>query len=110
MALNWYWSEHLGTVERIDEITGRTFYTDLYKGNALIIEIYTNPDTDCYSLYSFWCDDQHAKNCLKDGLKLYDHARVRLINKAVKEQYKPAESKKLFDYLLRSEASLELIQ
>lgn len=43
MALNWYWSEHLGTVERIDERTGRTFYTDLYKGNALIIEIYTNP-------------------------------------------------------------------
>ena len=109
MALNWYWSEHLGTVERIDKTTGKVFYTDLYKGNALLIEIYTNPETEAYYPYNFCVDDQHAKNCLKNGLKLYDHTRVRLIDKAIEEHYKPAQIKKLFDYLLRSGAILELI-
>lgn len=106
--LNWYWSEHLGTARRTDR-EGRPYYTDLYKGNALLIEIYTNPETDCYSLHSFWCDEQHAKNCLKDQLKIWEGARVILVESQLMESYSKAQARKLVEYLLKSGASVELI-
>lgn len=109
MALNWYWSEHLGTVTRTDSRTGSTFYTDLYRGNAFIIEIYTNPETDCYNLYSFWGDAKHAENCIKDNLKIYDNARIILLEKALKEEYKPTDRKKLIEYMLKSGGCVQII-
>ena len=109
MALNWLWSEHLGTVRRTDKRTGEVYYTDLYKGNTLLIEIYTNPLTDCYNLVTYWADEQHVKNCLADGLKTYSRADVILIERELKEQYKPAQAQRLIGYLLRSGANVCLV-
>ena len=108
MALNWYWSEHLGTVEHTAE-NGQKWFTDLYRGNALLIEVYTNPETDCYNLVHFWGSEQHAKNCRKDDIRSLIGCTVRLIMKAMKESYKQAECFRLFDYLLDSGGTVELI-
>ena len=109
MGLTWQWSRHLGTVERTDR-NGQKYYTDLYRGNALIIEVWTDPETDCYSVTHFWCDADHAKRCIADGLESFKGSHVRFIMSACLERYKKAEFWKLCGYILDSGGSVELMQ
>lgn len=58
MALNWQWTDKLGSVEYTDGTTNT-----LYKGNAHIIAIQHLPD-DFYTLAWFAADREHFKNLL----------------------------------------------
>ena len=70
MGLNWLWSEKCGeaTLEQNwsdGEI--HKFQLSLYKGNAYLIFIneWTEANgTEKYSVWGFWCDKEHAQNCL----------------------------------------------
>lgn len=103
--LRWDWSQKIGSVKRTDR-NGLVYYTELYQGNALLIEIYVSPDDKTYQLMHFWCDDKHAKNCIRDNLKSFEGARVMLLNKEVCKK----DLKNLTQYLLLSGASVEYLQ
>ena len=69
MALHWNWNEKVGEAVISQTFNGKTesFVRNLYQGNALLIfmnEWTDNDGVDKYSLYSFWADKQHMKNCL----------------------------------------------
>ena len=68
MALRWNFNERCGelvTVTKIGE-EERTVEHPLYVGNAYLIALneWDEGDRHMYSLYTFWCDEQHMKNCL----------------------------------------------
>lgn len=61
MALVWTWKDKCG------ELTSTYETVNLYEGNALMIMIkeWANDDgTEQYGIRSFFCDKEHAKNCL----------------------------------------------
>lgn len=65
MALNWKWDEKCG--EAVIQQRGKEFTLNLYKGNAYLIFISEYKDEDgqnMYSLYSFFADKDHMRNCL----------------------------------------------
>lgn len=69
MALYWDWKEKVG--EATFEQKGKEYTISLYKGNAFLIFINEYKETDSegvehnmYNLYSFFCDEAHAKRCL----------------------------------------------
>ena len=70
MALYWDWKDKVG--EAIFESNvGQEYTINLYKGNAFLIFINEYKETDekgeehnMYNLYSFFCDEAHAKRCL----------------------------------------------
>lgn len=62
MALQWKWKEdRIGSMWKRGT-NGKLFETELYDGNAMMIEIFRIGDE--YYLHSFFCDKEHAKNCL----------------------------------------------
>ena len=62
MALYWYWNkDRIGCMWKRGT-DGRLVQTDLYKGNAMMIEVYI--DGDEFYLHSFFIDKEHAENCL----------------------------------------------
>lgn len=66
MALNWKWSEKAGEMI-FREADGEELKISLYQGNALLIMLYEYEDetgNEMYNMWSFWADEQHAKNCL----------------------------------------------
>lgn len=90
MSLRWDWNAKCGEAVFRQEINGeepQEFTVNLYKGNACLIMIYeyTENGTDKYSLYSFWADKEHMKNCLglnkKDGYgnNMYTEGYDRLL-------------------------------
>ena len=71
MSLRWNWDEKVGTCEikrawtdKGGEIKYNLFSVNLYVGNACLIEIWEDEQTDTYQLTGFWADRQHMKNCL----------------------------------------------
>lgn len=69
MALNWDWKDRIGyLVLDIPEKDNRweNVKVNLYGGNALMIGIneWKEDGKDMYSLFTFFADEQHAKNCL----------------------------------------------
>ena len=71
MALKWLWSEKCGEIEVVQmhpEEEDRKFTLSLYKGNAYLIMTHEYKDEktgdDMYSMYGFFADKDHAKNCL----------------------------------------------
>lgn len=68
MSLNWRWDDKIGeaTVEQTFNGETKTFTKSLYEGNAFLIFIteWKENEEDMYSLYSFFADEAHAKNCL----------------------------------------------
>lgn len=68
MSLNWGWDDKIGeaTVEQTFNGETKTFTKSLYEGNAFLIFIteWKENEEDMYSLYSFFADEAHAKNCL----------------------------------------------
>lgn len=67
MALQWKWSEKVGTVTWHDIHDHEVVWTsNLYVGNAWLIEIWES-DTQ-YHLTGFWADKAHFNNCMKDSI------------------------------------------
>ena len=69
MSVNWNWKDKVGTMTVVQSHPGeedRTFELSLYQGNAFLIMLheYQEDGQDMYSMYSFFADKQHAKNCL----------------------------------------------
>ena len=66
MALTWKWDSKMGEAIIHDESQDKDFVKNLYEGNAFLIFMneWKEDDQDMYSLYSFFADENHAKNCL----------------------------------------------
>jgi hypothetical protein len=63
MALRWNWNEKIG---ELDIEQGENKFTlSIYQGNALMI-ILQEWEDDQYSMYQFFADKAHFKNCQKD--------------------------------------------
>lgn len=66
MALEWNFKKKVG--EAIIKQKDTTYTVNLYNGNAYLIFIYEYVDektgNNMYSLWTFWGDKVHAKNCL----------------------------------------------
>lgn len=106
MALIWQWDKKVGTATV--RSGNREFELNLYQGNAFLIFIseFNEDGEDRYSMYTFFGDKEHAKNCLglnkkkgfgenifSDGVEL---VKVR-INKA-----KYSYTKELIDLLIKA--------
>lgn len=70
MALYWDWKDKVGEAIFVSNV-GKEYTINLYKGNAFLIFINEYKETDekgeehnMYNLYSFFCDEAHAKRCL----------------------------------------------
>ena len=79
MALNWNWNEKIGELQIRQE--EKEFTISIYKGNALAIFIheYVNKEgEEVYSMYIFFCDKEHFKNCTKDKTWNYAEEWVKI--------------------------------
>ena len=90
MSLRWDFNEDfIGRVKHYDERKGGAYYTNLYSGNALMIELYETKKH--YWLTNFAADLEHLKNCAKDNI--YDKTYVEFVFRSdvyVKESLKIA--------------------
>ena len=77
MALHWNWDLKVGYLCISQQINGeeRLFNISIYKGNALAIFLYEYDDdgVEKYTLWNFFADKDHFRNCLKD--KSWDWAK-----------------------------------
>ena len=69
MALEWGWNEKVGTMALVQQLPSgedKEFEISLYQGNAFLIMIheYEADGKDMYTMYSFFVDKEHMKNCL----------------------------------------------
>ena len=67
MALKWDWNKKIG--ELIIKQDENQFTISIYQGNALAIFIHeykNNEGKEVYSMYNFFCDKEHLKNCAND--------------------------------------------
>lgn len=66
MAIRWNWDEKCGEAIFKDLETGKEFTKTLYVGNAFLIFLteWNEDGKDMYALYTFFADEEHAKNCL----------------------------------------------
>lgn len=79
MALNWNWDSKIG--ELLIRQGEKEFTISIYQGNALAIFLheYTNEGgQEVYSLYSFFCDKEHFKNCTKEKTWNYAEEWVKI--------------------------------
>ena len=73
MALRWQWNECIGELEIENQSKAKI---RIYQGNALLIfinEWKNENDEDVYSMYNFFADKHHFKNCKDD--KEYNYAQ-----------------------------------
>lgn len=62
MALRWAWENKIG---ELDIQQGEHKFTlSLYQGNALLIMLHEREES--YTMYNFFADKTHFKNCQKD--------------------------------------------
>lgn len=67
MALRWDWNNKIG--ELLIRQGDKDFTINVYQGNALAIFLheYVNDEgKEVYSMYNFFCDKEHFRNCAKD--------------------------------------------
>ena len=79
MALRWDWDKKIG--ELIIQQDEKQFTISIYQGNALAIFIHeykNNEDKEVYSMYNFFCDKEHFKNCTKDKTWNYASEWVKI--------------------------------
>jgi len=97
MALTWKWDSKMGEAIIHDESQDKDFVKNLYEGNAFLIFMseWTEGDQDWYNVYSFFADENHAKNCLgltKNFKNIFEDAGIRLkklrINKKKSRNWK----------------------
>ena len=66
MALRWEWNNCIGELEIEDQSKAKI---RIYQGNALLIflnEWKNEAGTDVWSMYNFFADKHHFKNCKED--------------------------------------------
>lgn len=101
MALNWNWDSKIGEMivqeAWTEEEPTREFTKTLYEGNAFLIMLseWKEGDSNLYSLYSFFADETHAKNCLgltKNHSNMFEEGITKIkklrINKAKSRNWK----------------------
>ena len=79
MALNWNWDNKIG--ELLIRQGEKEFTINIYQGNALAIFIHeyvNNEGKEVYSMYNFFCDKEHFKNCTKDKTWNYAEEWVKV--------------------------------
>ena len=79
MALTWDWKDKIG--ELLIKQGDKQFTISIYKGNALAIfldEYKNEKGQDVYSMYNFFCDKEHFKNCTKDKTWNYAEEWVKI--------------------------------
>lgn len=79
MALNWNWDNKIG--ELLIRQGEKEFTINIYQGNALAIFIheYTNEGgQEVYSMYNFFYDKEHFKNCTNDKTWSYAEEWVKV--------------------------------
>ena len=79
MALTWDWNNKIG--ELLIKQGEREFTMSVYEGNALAIFLHEFTDeegTEKYTMYQFFCDKEHFKNCAKAKDWNYAEEWVRL--------------------------------
>ena len=79
MALNWNWDNKIG--ELLIRQGEKEFTINIYQGNALAIFIheYVNSEgQEVYSMYNFFYDKEHFKNCTKDKTWNYAEEWVKI--------------------------------
>ena len=79
MALNWNWDNKIG--ELLIRQREKEFTISIYQGNALAIFIheYVNDEgKEVYSMYNFFCDKEHFKNCTKDKTWNYAEEWIKI--------------------------------
>ena len=104
MALNWKWSEKVGTatIQQGD----RQYELNLYQGNAFLImmsEYKEEEGNDMYSLYTFFADVAHAKNCLglsKGHDNVFDESNKLVKVRLNKKKY--SYTKELVNMLIKA--------
>lgn len=83
--LTWQWKENVGTLE-IEQVRGdetHEFTLKLYQGNAFLIVLWEKELEDGreYSLYMFFADKQHLKNCVKNSPDVFREWKKLTINR-----------------------------
>ena len=66
MALRWDWNNKIG--ELLIRQGDKDFTINVYQGNALAIFLheFTNDEgKEAYTMYNFFCDKEHFRNCAK---------------------------------------------
>ena len=79
MALRWDWKHKIG--ELLIKQGEKEFTINVYQGNALAIFIseWTNSEgVEQHSMYNFFCDKEHFRNCTKDKTWNYAEEWVKL--------------------------------
>ncbi len=79
MALHWDWKHKIGELQI--KQGDKDFTISVYKGNALAIFIHefkNDKGQDVYSMYNFFCDKEHFKNCTKDKTWNYAEEWIKL--------------------------------
>lgn len=79
MALYWDWEHKIGELQIKQD--DKDFTISVYKGNALAIFIHefkNHKGQDVYSMYNFFCDKEHFKNCTKDKTWNYAEEWIKL--------------------------------
>ena len=79
MALRWDWKHKIG--ELLIKQGEKEFTINVYQGNALAIFIseWTNSEgVEQYSMYNFFCDKEHFRNCTKDKTWNYAEEWIKL--------------------------------
>lgn len=75
MALRWDFKKDLIGWYEDSQTKESKSVVRLYDGNALMIAVWENDESDNYWLHSFFFDEEHAKNCL-DGDCIYPKEAV----------------------------------
>ena len=79
MALTWDWKHKIG--ELLIQQGEKQFNISIYKGNALAIflhEYKNEKGQEVYSMYNFFCDKDHFKNCTNDKTWNYAEEWVKI--------------------------------
>lgn len=104
MALIWDWDIKIGTA--VVAQGKQEFELNLYQGNAFLIMIHEYQDqdgVDKYSMYTFFADKEHAKNCLGIGKRtdgIFDDYYRLLKVRINKKMY--SYTKELVDMLIKA--------
>ncbi len=71
MSVNWNWDDRFGTMYMKQMHEGeedREVEVSLYNGNCMMVMLHEFKDKDSgedmYDFWGFFCDKEHAKNCL----------------------------------------------
>lgn len=117
MALYWDWKNKCGEaiIHQTNPETGeeKDLTVSLYEGNAFLIFIneFKDGDRNMYSLYSFFADEAHAKNCLgltKGETNIFLDDGFQYLKKIRFNKAKHSKAQKLLNLFTKAFDELEI--